>query len=1248
MHHLFAGVGSDLRYVANDGNVALTQQGSLSVWVSLMHDCFTGVNWKNPIVSFGDGTDSNHLSVYTMNRRLYVEYRRNGASSTAQTVEYWSTSETNYWAAVEWHHLVLTWDFTGGAGTGVIELWKDGRKDATLSGLTAWDAEPAHLALGCGAPGSSLATKYMLGWLDGLGIWDEVATSEQITALRDRMERHLPRSGDIEGSLLFRAGFDSGSFDADYAVGTATATCSGAGNALVQVGGEETAGGEVRFLFGTEEGRYELNQVSTWDKDASHQTLDHEAKHAVITFEAGQTHGTVAFDMPNDRGYYSHGGGKGWVCRAKVWATGGLNDTDKYVRIGPFRIYANKVTDGSGAYTFALTASDRNTGAGNATGQTFGNDPERMYRFLTLEFGCYDAEYNGGGFLSVDSSAIKYAGAGNWTFAISTPGGFESDVTLRIEQFDVYREDCLRRTSRTKGLFVPVTRQRRGWVHRDNSAGYVSRDSTEWEFGGTELATFKPGGWQQCTWPPASAPEWMVSNAALQPYEVDSAGRMWAWARAQDSNGANWIARYYSDDLGLTWAEDTSLSGLPLNVTELLRSLGVDAMGYVSDADSYAIKPTPVWCHDGTYALVCDGYKQYDLDGHHAFSVTGLSASFGTERAEGPHILTHPSWGVDGELGNLDTAMMFQRNPYARSEAERYIGYGRMKTRTPAPGYQILRQGALGFSSNLTECRGARGHPHGFFPVHASCHAPTFMLRARDNVQLTGEFYGDNDLYWTSEGVVSSRVEADWLPYSDFEGSYSCAILTSVDYADTRYYFVSVQGGTYDGYVVGTIGVDRETALELAEGEVSGYSQTCAIGRPADGWRALRVNFGPGASGGTLRVAVLDAASHEELEGYGLGQCDLVTEDGTAVEVTWQGQDLSGLADQEELVFQFELSRSGSADETPRLYAWEVVGYSAPAITDLLVEGEPEPSNVRAAAPVMTWTFDDPQGQAQSAYRIMVASTAGNLAAGQYDLWDSGWVSSSEQSGVYAGEALEASEIYYVAVAVRNESGVESEAVETAFGMSDLVGSKSYCTADEVMELLQGFDLSSLGDADEIEERVELLLPVTKAQMDSLAGRDFEEHREAELEVDGTGHDCLFLFREGAWPLEGVSSLAVDGEEVPAEDYAVYGRAGYVRLRPSATWGTKFPAGVRNVRVTATWGYTTPPAEVSAAQAKLAASQLLARASAADSGGAVSKRIGDYAVTYAAGGPQAAAIESWLADVEAAAARYRAMRASAV
>jgi hypothetical protein len=214
----------------------------------------------------------------------------------------------------------------------------------------------------------------------------------------------------------------------------------------------------------------------------------------------------------------------------------------------------------------------------------------------------------------------------------------------------------------------------------------------------------------------------------------------------------------------------------------------------------------------------------------------------------------------------------------------------------------------------------------------------------------------------------------------------------------------------------------------------------------------------------------------------------------------------------------------------------------------------------------------------------------------------------------------------------------------------------SYAGVEEVLALLAGFDLSALGDTAAVSAYIEALLPKTKLALDGAIGRDYEWHQGDTLEVDGTGHSWLFLFRYGRHPIIQVTSVEVDGQALEPDGYVVYEREGYVRLDKTtgqffATVGGRaapgFPLGARNVRVTLDWGYATPPDDIVLAQAKLMAAQVLAQAAGAAAGAAERVTIGDYAVSYASG-PHAATVGRWLRDVEETVRRQRRVAIAAV
>ncbi|MFQ6133529.1 MAG: hypothetical protein ACE5R4_15910 [Armatimonadota bacterium] len=208
----------------------------------------------------------------------------------------------------------------------------------------------------------------------------------------------------------------------------------------------------------------------------------------------------------------------------------------------------------------------------------------------------------------------------------------------------------------------------------------------------------------------------------------------------------------------------------------------------------------------------------------------------------------------------------------------------------------------------------------------------------------------------------------------------------------------------------------------------------------------------------------------------------------------------------------------------------------------------------------------------------------------------------------------------------------------------------TYATEADVRQLLLGYDLSSLGDDTVLSERIEQLLPATRAAVDRAAGRDFELHQGDSLTVDGSGHSWLFLFRYGRVPVVQVSSVVVNGETVDPNRYVVYDREGYLRLvedrtsffaNPAGGSAPAFPKGVQNVTVSLDWGYDPAPDDIVLAQAKLVAAELLAQAGGGMSGGVESQKIGDYSVTYGAQGAYAGVVARWLDDVRRTISEYR-------
>ena len=77
-------------------------------------------------------------------------------------------------------------------------------------------------------------------------------------------------------------------------------------------------------------------------------------------------------------------------------------------------------------------------------------------------------------------------------------------------------------------------------------------------------------------------------------------------------------------------------------------------------------------------------------------------------------------------------------------------------------------------------------------------------------------------------------------------------------------------------------------------------------------------------------------------------------------------------------------------------------------VQNLRCEYLENPLGIDVSSPRLSWTLQsDQRGQKQTAYQVLVASTAERLAADQGDVWDSGQVTSDQTMHVaYAGPAL--------------------------------------------------------------------------------------------------------------------------------------------------------------------------------------------------------------------------------------------------
>lgn len=107
-------------------------------------------------------------------------------------------------------------------------------------------------------------------------------------------------------------------------------------------------------------------------------------------------------------------------------------------------------------------------------------------------------------------------------------------------------------------------------------------------------------------------------------------------------------------------------------------------------------------------------------------------------------------------------------------------------------------------------------------------------------------------------------------------------------------------------------------------------------------------------------------------------------------------------------------------------------------VTSLTVEHMKNPTTVEETSPRLSWVNEvadaKVRGERQTAYRIVVASSAEKLEAGEYDLWDSGRVLAEQSTLVpYGGRRLKSGQDCYWKVQTWNAKGKPSAWSETGY-----------------------------------------------------------------------------------------------------------------------------------------------------------------------------------------------------------------------
>jgi len=126
------------------------------------------------------------------------------------------------------------------------------------------------------------------------------------------------------------------------------------------------------------------------------------------------------------------------------------------------------------------------------------------------------------------------------------------------------------------------------------------------------------------------------------------------------------------------------------------------------------------------------------------------------------------------------------------------------------------------------------------------------------------------------------------------------------------------------------------------------------------------------------------------------------------------------------------------------VFAFSAVAYAAPV--HLRCESLQNPLGIDALTPHLSWQSDDKETNwKQSAYQILVSSSAEQLSAGRADAWDSGKVSSGESVGIaYQGPQLESRKRYYWNVRVWDSTGKSAQSSDAAWWEMGLLNKEDW------------------------------------------------------------------------------------------------------------------------------------------------------------------------------------------------------------
>lgn len=512
---------------------------------------------------------------------------------------------------------------------------------------------------------------------------------------------------------------------------------------------------------------------------------------------------------------------------------------------------------------------------------------------------------------------------------------------------------------------------------------------------------------------------------------------------ASSTRRLGYVVGHWDEGTGrISWEDESPPAGKSnpvLNVSTLRGGREQDSPGSLGRING--ILPSI----DGTWSLIYIAAPD-NMDGIRTYALHGAPDrwSFDASTQHCGQFLPRQS-GVDMRLpvaghgivpwGNCDIYGPVLHNPYAQDISRRFVALIRAKTIYNS-GYTYSAEARPLLIYAGADPKSLSPLPHGNTAspivspqVHNLCGV---VLGQEDSIGLLDEYTSGFTmgiaLYISEDGVhfqelfpLASDSNA-FIPQGELPGEGSRLFPRwALRLGDKRIYYYC--WGTDFNFA--WCRWNGETWYALSDGETEGFLETAILEKPAEGWGELYLNVE--VNDGQVSVEVIDPETELAVAGYGLEDCDAISP-GLERQVTWGGGGLAELTN-DYLRLRFHSSRSQTEDSPPQLFAWEikpaVVHY--PWASDLLVEGQVNPTNVLDPTPTLSWTYHHPNNSPQSAYQIIIASSAELLEENTGDIWDSGVVLSSDTSTVYDGPAFQDYQTYFWKVRVRSAEGVWSE-----------------------------------------------------------------------------------------------------------------------------------------------------------------------------------------------------------------------------